>query len=120
MARVKRGVTSRRRHKKILKLAKGYYGAKHRWYKMANQYVVRALAQAYRDRKQRKRDFRRLWIARINAAARTNGVSYSRLISGLRRAGVTVNRKVLADLAYQDRDAFAQLVAKAKEGLKSS
>lgn len=120
MARVKRGVTTRRRHKKILKLARGYYGAKHRWFKMANQYVVRALAQAYHDRRVRKREFRRLWIARINAAARTNGVSYSRLISGLRRAGVTVNRKVLADLAYRDGEAFAKLVAKAKEGLKPS
>lgn len=119
MARVKRGVATRRRHKKILKLAKGYYGAKSRWYKLANQYVVRALAQAYRDRRVRKRDFRRLWIARINAAARTNGMSYSRLIDGLRKAGVTVNRKVLADVAARDSHAFTELVAKAKEGLKS-
>ena len=118
MARVKRGITVRRRHKKILKLARGFYGAKHRWFKLANQYVVRALAAAYRDRRQRKRDFRRLWIARINAAARTNGVSYSRLVSGLRKAGVTVNRKVLADLAVTDGAAFADLVAKAKEVLK--
>jgi len=119
MARVKRGVTVRRRHKKILKLAKGFYGAKSRWFKLANQFVVRALAAAYRDRRNRKRDFRRLWIVRINAAARTNGVSYSRLISGLRKAGVRVNRKVLADLAVRDGGAFAELVAKAKEGLKS-
>lgn len=119
MARVKRGVATHRRHKKILKLAKGYHGAKSRWYKLANQYVVRALAQAYRDRRVRKRDFRRLWIARINAAARSNGLSYSRLISGLRRAGVRVNRKVLADLAARDTQAFTALVAKAKEGLKS-
>ena len=119
MARVKRGVATRRRHKKILKLAKGYHGAKSRWYKLANQYVVRALAQAYRDRRVRKRDYRRLWIARINAAARTNGLSYSRLISGLRKAGVVVNRKVLADLAARDSQAFTALVAKAKEGLKS-
>jgi len=119
MPRVKRGVTTRRRHKKILKLAKGYHGAKSRWYKLANQYVVRALAQAYRDRRVRKRDFRRLWIARINAAARTNGLSYSRLIDGLRKAGVTVNRKVLADVAARDSEAFTQLVAKAKEGLKT-
>ncbi|HEX4841989.1 MAG TPA: 50S ribosomal protein L20 [bacterium] len=118
MARVKRGITVRRRHKKILKLARGFYGAKHRWFRLANQYVVRALAAAYRDRRQRKRDFRRLWIARINAAARTNGVSYSRLVSGLRKAGVTVNRKVLADLAVTDGAAFADLVAKAKEVLK--
>lgn len=119
MARVKRGVATHRRHKKILKLAKGYKGAKSRWFKLANQYVVRALAQAYRGRRVRKRDFRRLWIARINAAARTNGMSYSRLMNGLRRAGVTVNRKVLADLAARDSEAFTQLVAKAKEGLKS-
>lgn len=119
MPRVKRGVTTRRRHKKILKLAKGYHGAKSRWYKLANQYVVRALAQAYRDRRVRKRDFRRLWIARINAAARINGLSYSRLIDGLRKAGVTVNRKVLADVAARDSEAFTELVAKAKEGLKS-
>jgi large subunit ribosomal protein L20 len=119
MPRVKRGVTTRRRHKKILKLAKGYHGAKSRWYKLANQYVVRALAQAYRDRRVRKRDFRRLWIARINAAARTNGLSYSRLIDGLRKAGVTVNRKVLADVAARDSVAFTEIVAKAKEGLKS-
>jgi large subunit ribosomal protein L20 len=118
MARVKRGITVRRRHKKILKLARGFYGAKHRWFKLANQYVVRALAAAYRDRRQRKRDFRRLWIARINAAARTNGVSYSRLVSGLRKAGVTINRKVLADLAVTDGAAFADLVAQAKEVLK--
>ncbi len=118
MARVKRGITVRRRHKKILKLARGFYGAKHRWFRLANQYVVRALAAAYRDRRQRKRDFRRLWIARINAAARTNGVSYSRLVSGLRKAGVTLNRKVLADLAVTDGAAFADLVAKAKEVLK--
>jgi len=118
MARVKRGVTARRRHKKILKLAKGFYGAKSRVFRLANQYVIRALAAAYRDRRQRKRDFRRLWIARINAAARTNGVSYSRLISGLRKAGVTVNRKALADLAVRDGTAFKALVAKAKESLK--
>ncbi len=119
MARVKRGVTVRRRHKKVLKLARGYYGAKHRWFKLANQYVVRALARAYHDRRLRKRDFRRLWIVRINAAARTNGVSYSRLIAGLRKAGITVNRKILADLAVRDGEAFAALVTKAKEGMTS-
>lgn len=119
MARVKRGVSVRRRHKKILKLARGYYGAKHRWFKLANQYVVRALARAYHDRRLRKRDFRRLWIARINAAARLNGVSYSRLVAGLREAGVVVNRKILADLAVSDSAAFAALVAQAKAGLKS-
>src|SRR5438034_11116687 len=99
MARVKRGVTSRRRHKRVLRLAKGFYGAKSRWFKLANQYVIRALAAAYRDRRARKRDFRRLWIARINAAARTNGVSYSRLISGRRTAGVSVHRTILSDVA---------------------
>ncbi len=119
MARVKRGTSVRRRHKKILKLARGYYGAKHRWFKLANQYVVRALARAYHDRRLRKRDFRRLWIARINAAARTNGVSYSRLVAGLRQAGIVVNRKILADLAVQDSAAFTVLVTKAKATLKS-
>jgi large subunit ribosomal protein L20 len=118
MARVKRGITVRRRHKKILKLAKGYRGAKSRWYKLANQYVTRALAQALADRRLRKRQFRRLWVTRINAAARSNGVSYSRLISGLRKAGITINRKTLAELAVRDRAAFDQLVARAKERLQ--
>src|SRR2546428_2748454 len=119
MARVKRGVTARRRHKRVLRLAKGFYGAKSRWFKLANQYVIRALAAAYRDRRARKRDFRRLWIARINAAARTNGVSYSRLISGLRKAGVTVNRKMLADLAGQDSAAFGRPGAQAQGRVQS-
>ncbi len=117
MARVKRGMVSRRRHKKILRLAKGFYGAKSRWYKLANQYVVRALANAYRDRRLRKREFRRLWIARINAAARGNGIPYSRLIAGLRKAGITVNRKTLADLAVEDPAAFDALVEQAKASL---
>jgi len=115
MARIKRGITVRRRHKKILRLARGFRGAKSRWYKLANQYVTRALARAFADRRLRKRQFRRLWVARINAAARGSGVTYSRLISGLRKAGVTVNRKVLADLAVRDRQAFDALVARAKE-----
>jgi large subunit ribosomal protein L20 len=119
MARIKRGVTVRRRHKKILRLARGYRGAKSRWYKLANQYVTRALARAFADRRLRKRQYRRLWVARINAAARTHGVTYSRLIGGLRKAGVTVNRKVLADLAVRDRAAFDALVARAKERLGS-
>lgn len=102
MARVKRGVVVRRRHHKVLRLAKGYWGKKSRWFKMANQTVLRALAQAYAHRRTRRRDFRRLWITRINAAARTHGTSYSRLISGLRRAGIEVNRKILADLAVRD------------------
>jgi large subunit ribosomal protein L20 len=117
MARVKRGVTVRRRHKKILRLARGFRGAKSRWYKLANQYVTRALAQALADRRLRKRQFRRLWVIRINAASRASGVSYSRLISGLRKAGITVNRKVLADLAVRDPAAFDTLVARAKERL---
>src|SRR2546430_16202322 len=98
MARVKRGVTVRRRHKKILKLAKGFYGAKSRWFKLANQFVVRALAAAYRDRRNRKRDFRRLWIPRINAAAPTHGGSYRRLIRRRPQGGGSVNRKGPADL----------------------
>lgn len=113
MARVKRGKTTRARHKKILKLAKGFWGKKSRWFKLANQYVIRALAAAYRHRRQRKRDFRRLWIARINAAARQHGLSYSRLIHGLRRNGIAINRKVLADLAVRDRGAFAEIVRRA-------
>ena len=117
MARVKRGMVSRRRHKKILRLAKGFYGAKSRWYKLANQYVVRALANAYRDRRLRKREFRRLWIVRINAAARGNGIPYSRLIAGLRKAGIAVNRKTLADLAVEDPAAFDALVEQAKASL---
>lgn len=115
MARVKRGVTARRRHHKILKPAKGYWGKKSRWFKVANQYVLRALAQAYVHRRTRKRDFRRLWIARINAAARMHGTSYSRLMGDLRRAGVQVNRKVLADLAVRDARAFEALVARARD-----
>ncbi|HLN13143.1 MAG TPA: 50S ribosomal protein L20 [bacterium] len=110
MARVKRGMVAKHRHRKVLKLAKGYWGKKSRWFKMANQTVLRALAQAYAHRRARKRDFRRLWIARINAAARTHGTSYSRLICGLRRAGIRVNRKILADLAVRDNHAFEALV----------
>ena len=110
MARVKRGMVARRRHHKVLKLARGYWGKKSRWFKLANQTVVRALAQAYAHRRARRRDFRRLWIARINAAARTHGLSYSRLMYGLRRAGIEVNRKVLADLAVRDEQAFSALV----------
>jgi large subunit ribosomal protein L20 len=113
MARVKRGLTVRRRHRKVLRLAKGYWGKKSRWFKLANQTVLRALAQAFAHRRARKRDFRRLWIARINAAARTHGTSYSRLIYGLRRAGIVVNRKVLADLAVRDAHAFEELVKRA-------
>lgn len=112
---MKRGKTTRARHKKVLKLAKGYWGKKSRWFKLANQYVIRALASAYRDRRRRKRDFRRLWIVRINAAARQHGLTYSRLISGLRRNGVAINRKLLADLAVRDEAAFAEVVKRAQE-----
>lgn len=109
MARVKRGVTARRRHKKILKLAKGYYGARSRCFRVAKQAVIRAGQYAYRDRKQRKRDFRSLWIVRINAAAREHGLSYSRFMNGLKKAQIDLDRKVLADLAVHDREAFAEL-----------
>ena len=114
MARVKRGVIARARHKKILKAAKGYYGARSRVYRVAFQAVIKAGQYAYRDRRQRKRQFRQLWIARINAASRMNGLSYSRFIAGLTKAGVEVNRKMLADLAVNDAVAFAKLVEVAK------
>jgi large subunit ribosomal protein L20 len=117
MPRVKRGVTARARHKKVLKLAKGYWGRRSKIFKVANETVMKAHMYAYRDRRAKRREFRRLWIARINAAARTNGMTYSRLISGLKKAGVTVNRKMLADIAVHDADAFGQLVVKAREGL---
>lgn len=115
MPRVKSGVTAHRRHKKILKLAKGYRGAKSKQFKKANETVMKALYYARRDRRVKKGEFRKLWIARINAAARMNGISYSRLINGLTKAGVEVNRKMFADLAVHDEKAFAQLVAIAKE-----
>ena len=117
MPRVKTGVTAHRRHKKILKLAKGYKGSKSKQFKKANETVMKALYYARRDRRAKKGVFRRLWIARINAAARANGISYSRLIAGLTKAGVEVNRKMLADLAISDANAFAQLVAVAKANL---
>ena len=115
MPRVKSGVTAHRRHKKILKLAKGYRGAKSKQFKKANETVMKALYYARRDRRAKKGEFRKLWIARINAAARMNGISYSRLINGLTKAAVEVNRKMFADLAVHDEKAFAQLVAIAKE-----
>ena len=115
MPRVKRGVTARARHKKIIALAKGFRGRRGNVFRIAKQAVMKAGQYAYRDRRNKKRVFRRLWIARINAAARTNGISYSRLINGLTKAGVEVNRKMLADLAISDEKAFAQLVAVAKE-----
>lgn len=109
MPRVKRGVTARARHKKILKQAKGYYGARSRIYRVAKQAVIKAGQYAYRDRKQRKRQFRALWIVRINAAARLYGISYSRLINGLSNAKVAIDRKVLADLAVRDIEAFGEI-----------
>lgn len=115
MSRVKRGFAARRRRNKILKLAKGYYGAKSKLFRPANEQVLKSLAYAYRDRRNTKRDFRKLWIARINAAARQNGMSYSRFIAGLKANGVEINRKILADLAVNDAEAFKQLVAVAKK-----
>ncbi len=115
MPRVKTGVTAHARHKKILKLAKGYKGSKSKQFKKANETVMKALYYARRDRRAKKGDFRKLWIARINAAARINGISYSRLIYGLTKANVEVNRKMLADLAINDASAFTKLVSVAKE-----
>ncbi|OLO03425.1 MULTISPECIES: 50S ribosomal protein L20 [Salinicola] len=114
MSRVKRGVVARRRHKKIMKQAKGYYGARSRVFRVAKQAVIKAGQYAYRDRRQRKRQFRALWITRINAAARVNGMSYSRFVAGLKKAGIEIDRKVLADLAVHEKAAFAAIVEKAK------
>jgi len=114
MPRVKKGVTAHARHKKILKMASGYRGARRRQYRKANETVMKALWYARNDRRNRKGDFRRLWIARINAAARMNGISYSQLMYGLHQAGIAVNRKILADLAISDMAAFTQLVDAAK------
>ncbi|MDF1822946.1 MAG: 50S ribosomal protein L20 [Alcanivoracaceae bacterium] len=117
MARVKRGVQARRRHKKVMKQAKGYYGARSRVYRVAVQAVTKAGQYAYRDRRQRKRQFRRLWIVRINAAARQAGLSYSRFINGLKKANIDIDRKVLADLAVRDQVVFGALAEKAKASL---
>ncbi|AJY50563.1 MULTISPECIES: 50S ribosomal protein L20 [Halomonadaceae] len=114
MTRVKRGVVARRRHKKVLKLAKGYYGARSRVFRVAKQAVIKAGQYAYRDRRNRKRQFRALWIQRINAGARVNGMSYSRFVGGLKKAGIEIDRKVLADLAVHEKAAFAAIVEKAK------
>lgn len=114
MARVKGGFVARRRRKKVLKLARGYFGSKHRLFKTAKVQVMKSLLYAYRDRRQRKRDFRKLWITRINAAARLNGLSYSKLMFGLKEAGIEINRKMLADLALNDEKAFAELASAAK------
>jgi large subunit ribosomal protein L20 len=112
--RVKRGVAGHRRHKKFLKMAKGYIGAGSRLYRTARERVERALCFAFRDRKMKKRDFRRLWIVRINAAARLNGLSYSRFINGMSKTGIAINRKMLADLAVREPAVFAQIVQAAK------
>ena len=117
MARIKRAVTTRKRHKRILKLAKGYRGAKSKQFRTANEAVMKSLVYAYIGRKQKKRNFRQLWITRINAAARMNGISYSVFMNGLKKAGITLNRKVLADIAVADPAAFTELVAKAKASL---
>ena len=117
MARVKRGVVARRKHKKVLSQAKGYYGARRKVFRVANQAVTKAAQYAYRDRRQRKRQFRALWIVRINAAARECGLSYSKLINGLNLAEIVVDRKVLADLAVNDKAAFSVLAEKAKASL---
>jgi large subunit ribosomal protein L20 len=119
MARVKRAVHSHKRKRKIMKLSKGFFGAKSKLYRIAKQSVIRALTSAYSGRKLKKRDFRRLWIARINAAARNNGISYSKLINGLKLAGVEINRKMLAELAVSDETAFTELVNVAKEKLNA-
>jgi len=114
MARVKGAVTTRKRRKKVLKLAKGYFGAKSKLYKIAKQAVMKSLVYAYRDRRANKRNFRKLWISRINAAARMNGMSYSKFMNALKKSGIVLNRKVLADMAVNDREAFSNLVEKVK------
>ena len=117
MARVKRGVAAKKRHKKVLKQARGYYGNKSRSYRAANEQVMRSGQYAFRDRRAKKGEFRRLWIQRINAACRQNDMSYSRLIHGLKMANVEIDRKIMADLAVRDADAFAEIVQVAKDAL---
>jgi large subunit ribosomal protein L20 len=117
MARVKRGMTASAKHKKIRNLAKGYYGAKHRWFRTANEAVMHAGQYAYRDRRNKRRELRSLWIVRINAAARLNGLSYSTLINGLLKAGIEIDRKTLSELAITDANAFAQVAQAAKAAL---
>lgn len=114
MARVKRAVNAKKRHKKVLKQAKGYFGAKSKLFRTANQAVMKSLNYAYIGRKQRKRDFRKLWIARINAAARLNGMSYSKFINGLKKANIDINRKMLSEMAIHDAEGFSKLVEIAK------
>ena len=114
MARVKNGAVTKARHKKVLKEAKGYFGSKHRLYKTAKEQLMHSRVYAYRDRRQNKRNFRKLWITRINAAARANGMTYSTLIAGLKKANVVINRKMLAELAVSDSEAFAEIAKIAK------
>ena len=118
MARVKTGVVRRRRHKKVLKLARGFFSARHKHFRKAKEQLERSLVYAYRDRRQKKRYFRRLWIVRINAACRLNDISYSRFINGLNKAKIELDRKILADLAMNDAKAFAALAKQAKDALK--
>ena len=118
MASVKTGVVRRRRHKKVLKLARGFFSARHKHFRKAKEQLERSLVYAYRDRRQKKRDFRRLWIVRINAACRLNDISYSRFINGLNKANIELDRKILADLAMNDAKAFAALAKQAKDALK--
>ena len=118
MARVKTGVVRRRRHKKVLKLARGFFSARHKHFRKAKEQLERSLVYAYRDRRQKKRDFRRLWIVRINAACRLNDISYSRFINGLNKAKIELDRKILADLVMNDAKAFAALAKQAKDALK--
>ena len=120
MPRAKGGTISRARHKKVLKQAKGYFGSKHRLYKTANEQLMNSLAYAYRDRRQKKRDFRKLWIIRINAACRMNDISYSKFINGLSVAGVEINRKMLSEIAIDSPESFAELVKTAKEALNGN
>jgi large subunit ribosomal protein L20 len=119
MARVKRAVNARKYHKKVLKLAKGYYGGKSKLFKTANESVIRALRNAYVGRKLKKRDFRKLWIARINAASRISGLSYSRFMNGIKIAGIDINRKMLSEIAINDPKAFAELVEIAKKQINA-
>ncbi len=119
MARIKRAINSRKKHKKILKLAKGYYGGKSKLFKTANESVIRALRNAYVGRKLKKRDFRKLWIARINAASRLSDLSYSKFMNGMKLAGIDINRKMLSEIAINDPKAFAELVEVAKKQLQA-
>ena len=117
MARVKRAMNARKKHKKVLKLAKGFRGARSKLYRPANEFVMKALAHAYKGRRLKKRDFRQLWIARINAGTRMHGLSYSKFMNGLRKSNITINRKMLSEMAIHDPEGFAQLVETAKKAL---